>query len=99
MLSGETESGRGGAWVDPWHSSSVISMASEAGEEVEPRVCDKLEGWNPFFPRGVAGFSVCEAGAHGTPFPRFSFPSWETPGFLDRDLSELESRPVLWSPG
>lgn len=76
-------------------------MASEAGEEVEPlsSVCDKLEEWKPFFSRGVAGFSMCEAGAHGTPFPRFSFLSWGTPGFLDRDLSELESRPVLWPPG
>lgn len=100
MLSGETESGRDGAWVDLWHSSSIISMSSEGGEELEPLcMCEKLEEWSPSFQGGVAGFSVCEAGAHRAPFPKFPFLSWGIPGFLDRDLDELEFRPVLWPSG
>lgn len=70
MLSGETESGRDGAWEDPWHRSSILSISSEGGEELEPRVCEKLEEWEPFFPKGVAGFPVCETGGAGAPFPK-----------------------------
>lgn len=77
MLSGETESGSDEAWEDPWHSSSIISISPEGGEELEPWVCVRswrsgalLSEGSSLFPRGVAGFPMYEARGAGAPFPK-----------------------------